>query len=276
MGLVRRTDKGVTEWVPGRERLRYTAHMALTDSNGWTQNDYAALVQMARSQGVPPDWFAAVFMAESGMHAGAQNRRGCVASQSTTCYQGLAQLSKEFLQSTMHMSPAEMDSFARRTPAQQMEAIDRYFRPWRPRSGWISRAQIYQATFLPATIARKGSTPNTVITRREDSDSFYEDNLIFDRAKKGFITVADLDRRMEIATEHDNPQGWRDALVGIQNAGGDNSFVLERPVRPVEAAGGMSAAELAVTILGGLVLGASTYYIYTMQKQRPHRRVARI
>lgn len=208
---------------------------------------------MAERQGAPAADFAAVMMSESGMNARAKNASG---------YRGLIQMSKENLQD-QGMSNAQIDNYTNLSPAQQMPSIERYYRGWRPPSGWASRAQIYEATYLPALIRLKGSDPNTILTRKGDGTGWYEGNQIFDRAKKNYITVGDLERRIQIATEDENPQGWADALTGIQGAG-ENPFQTAS-FHPVSSK--TNPNTIAATILGGLILGAAGYYAYMTQKQ---------
>lgn len=228
------------------------------DSNGWTTNDYTALVQMAQDQGAPADWFAAVMMAESSMNPSAKNPAG---------YRGLIQFSKDNLRS-LGLSNAEIENFTKRTPAQQMPFVARYFLPKRPPGGWINRSQLYQATYLPATIRSKGSAPGAVLARRGDGTGFYEGNTIFDFDKKGFITVGDLEHRLQNVTSNRSVK-WADALNGIQAVSGqptDDHFVVFNP--ETAAVPRISRGTVMATILGGLVLGASGYYIYKMQQQQ--------
>lgn len=164
------------------------------DILGWTPNDYAALVAMAERQGAPPDWFAAVMMSESSMRPWAKNPNGGA--------QGLIQFA--------NLS----EDITGWTPAEQMPLIERFYSPWRPAGGWESRAQIYQANYLPATIGKLGSSPDTVIARR--GDGLYQ-GAIFDRGNKGFTTVGDLEVRLAAVT---HGAQWDAAVAGIEAAGG--------------------------------------------------------
>lgn len=170
------------------------------DRLGWTSDDYAAQHAVAQHQGIPDDWLAAVEMSESSMNPAARNPSGA---------QGLIQFANLGQDITGW------------TPAQQMPLIDAYFTPKRPPGGWISRAQLYQAGYLPITIKTKGSEPNTILSVQ--GDGFYQ-GAIFDRQGKGFTTVADLEARLNDVTYGASTPGaiarWNAALAGIAAAGG--------------------------------------------------------
>jgi hypothetical protein len=215
--------------------------MAARDILGWTAEDYQALVAMADRQGAPAEWFMAVMASESDMRPWAANAEGCV---------GLIQF----------CSPP-VANMASLSPAQQMPYIERYYAPKRPSGGWESRAQIYQANYLPATIRSKGSDPDTVIAVR--GDGLYQ-GTIFDHTNKGFTTVNDLEIRLQ-----DKTQGreWQAALAGIAAAGGSISPFRRSPW---------------TIILGGLALGGAASYLYAnreyllpaRRRSSPRRRYA--
>lgn len=224
----------------GTESLCYAWPMA-RDRNGWTPTDYDALVAMARNQGAPADWFAAVMASESDLRAFAQNPSGA---------QGLIQFAGLGTNITGW------------TPAQQMPLVAKYYTPYRPVGGWVSRAQIYQANYLPATIAQKGSAPGTVLARRGAGDGFYQ-GAIFDKTGKGYTTVQDLELRLRDKTKPSDPQ-WQAALAGIRAAGGD---ISTSPTRS-------GAPSVAWIIVGGLALGAvATYAFPRLPTYLPARRL---
>ena len=83
------------------------------------------------------------------------------------------------------------EAFRRLSAEAQLPYVERYFRPWAGR-GLNSAARVYQTTFLPATLV-DGSDPATIICQRGGKNSrAYEPNKVFDTAKKGYITVGDL------------------------------------------------------------------------------------
>jgi len=205
----------------------------MTDIVGWNPSDYTALVNMAYSLGAPAEWFAAVMMSESSMQASAQNSSGCV---------GLIQF----------CSPpvANMTSM---TPAQQMPYVANYYLPKVPAGGFISRAQIYQANYLPATIAKDGSDPSAVISTK--GDGLYQ-GVIFDHTNKGYTTVGDLEYRLAQVTQGAK---WQAVLDGIQAAGGS------QPVNTPSSVASFVSSDLkqvAAIALAGTVVGAAGWYIY--------------
>lgn len=206
----------------------------MADLNGWTPADYQGLVAVARRIRIPADWLAAVMLNESGLHSSATNSIGCV---------GLIQW----------CSPPRSD-MASLSPADQMPYVLQYFSGWTPPGGWSSRGQLYQATYVPATIQLKGSSPTTVITQR--GDGLYDGNETLDPDGKGWITVGDLDRVLG-ATVAAHPQKWAAVEAGIQAAGGSLSSSRR-----------LSTAAL---VFGGLTLGAMGAYVYA---NRAHLRPA--
>lgn len=232
-----------------------------TDANGWTPNDYAALVGMANRQGAPPDWFGAAMLAESGLSPAAINASG---------YRGLIQFSKSNLRG-FGLTNRQIEDFIKLTPAQQMPYVERYLRPWRPADGWANRAQLHQAVYLPGTIKAFGSDPHAIIVRKGDPNY----NAILDKAKKGYIQVIDLEAFMRDAINH-SPNKWQTFTTGIENAGGemdnpDVSNVLFHPGDEQSIAD--SAGSAILVAVSSLVIGASAYYIYNQNKQKISRLV---
>jgi len=83
------------------------------------------------------------------------------------------------------------EDFRKLTAEEQLPYVEMYFKP-HVKEGLGSAARLYQVTFLPATM-KDGSTPDTVICKKGGKHDFaYEPNKVFDTAKKGYITVGDL------------------------------------------------------------------------------------
>lgn len=203
----------------------------MTDAVGWNPSDYDALESMARAEGIPAGWPAAIMLSESGMNPDATNSIGCV---------GLIQF-------CLDKPPYGL------TPAQQMPYVQRYFQQRRPAGGWISRAQLYQSAYLPATIAELGSDPSTIIARQ--GGPFYAGNEVFDPEGKGYITVGDLDARLDRVTAG-HPEAWANISAGIRSAGG--------------SLGGFPAwGSTALLIAGGLALGGLSFYLYENRRYLP-------
>jgi hypothetical protein len=204
----------------------------MADVNGWTADDYAALVAMANHQGAPPDWFAAIMLSESGLNPAAENSIGC----------------RGLIGFCFGAPPRGTN------PAEQMPYVNQYYQGWRPAGGWISRAQLYQSGYVPDTIRKLGSAPGTVLTRK--GDGLYDGNEPLDPDNKGFITVNDLDRRLDHVTAA-NPRQWAAAQAGIVAAGGTLSTSAAR------------APSHATMLFGGLALGAFGAYVYLNRRLLP-------
>ena len=88
----------------------------------------------------------------------------------------------------------------------QLPYVEAYYRE-PARSGLHSVARLYQATLLPATVSRIRSG---VLLRQGGTGfggqegAFYADNIGFDKARKGFITVDDLSATAEAAAARPN------------------------------------------------------------------------
>lgn len=83
------------------------------------------------------------------------------------------------------------EEFRKLSAEEQLPFVEAYFKP-HVKEGLGSAARLYQVTFLPATM-KDGSDPDTVICKKGGKHDFaYEPNKVFDPAKKGYITVGDL------------------------------------------------------------------------------------
>jgi hypothetical protein len=203
----------------------------MADLLGWNPEDYAALVALANQMGVHADWLAAVMLSESGMNPNIVNSVGCI---------GLIQFCGA-------KPPLGL------TPAQQMPYVGRYYGQFSPPGGWYSRAQIYQANFVPATLPH-GSDPDLVLARQGDGN--YEGNAAaFDVSGKGTITVQDLDDRLDRIIAQ-NPKTWAAVESGIGAAGG--TPWMSSPW-----------VKTAAIVVGGLALGGFSFYVYENRAYLP-------
>jgi hypothetical protein len=224
----------------------------------WSPDDYQALVAMARTQGAPPEWFAAVMYRESDLNPKAMNP-----SIPTL---GINQISAPNLKA-YGLSDEQLALFLSWSPARQMKYVERFYRPWRPATGWVSRAQIYQAAYMPGTIKWKGSDPATVLSKKGQPE--YDLNTSLDPDKKGFVTVGDLERVLQARIDRSDSL-FDYALAGIDNAGGNlepgEVAMLERAgFRTVESpwtsvSPPASNAGLAAVFVGAALLGVGGYY----------------
>ncbi|GMA15727.1 DUF2272 domain-containing protein [Deinococcus metallilatus] len=156
-----------------------------------------------------------VMMAESGIRADAHNAHGHAS--------GLIQ----FMPATLLRLgwTAGHEAFRRLSAEEQLPFVERFYRPYK-RYSLNSTARLYQATFLPATLAG-GSDPDTVLTGRDGPyPSAYAANSGLDRRRDGTIRVSDLtaavDRRCR------GPR-WEEARARLEGA----SPLPPAPIPPV-------------------------------------------
>jgi hypothetical protein len=247
--------------------------MSTKDKLGWTAKDYDALLAMAGRLDIPSEWLVAVMYSESQMNPKAKNSLG---------YRGLIQLGSSELHG-MGLKQAQIDDFTNWTPARQIPYAERYFKYWAPKEGgWVSRAQLYQATFLPSTVARLGSAPGVVLARKPktgcpEKGNVFCSNAPFSRDGKT-ITVGDLEAKIEERTK--SPWSKFDtALEGVQQAQLRITAANEVPQAPTAAITHpasvvpiafyvppeQKAFPFAPLLFAGLALSLGGYYLLRQQ-----------
>lgn len=247
--------------------------MATKDRLGWTIADYDALLATAARLGLDPAWLAAVIYSETSFDPSAHNSLG---------YRGLIQFGKNELHG-MGLSEKQVDDFIHWSPVRQMPFVERYLKYWAPADGWISRAQIYQATFLPSTIARLGSKPEVVLARKPadgcpSPGNVFCANAVFSRDGKT-ITVGDLEAK--IVERINSPWSkFATAQEGVQAASDRRVAITDMPAAPA----GQSATSITpialynpsesrafstgTMLVAGLAIGLGSYY-FLRNQQRP-------
>ncbi|MFC0618062.1 DUF2272 domain-containing protein [Deinococcus budaensis] len=174
---------------------------------------FAGVQAVAAALGARPLHLLQVMMAESGLRPDAHNPRGHAS--------GLIQ----FMPATLaRLGWAAGDEAFRRLSAEaQLPYVERYYRPYRA-AGLTSTARLYQATFLPATLAG-GSDPATVLAARDGpSAQAYAANSGLDRRGDGTIRVADLTAAVERRCQ--GPR-WEEARARLEGT------APPRPVPPL-------------------------------------------
>lgn len=128
----------------------------------------------------------AVMDGQSGVRADAQHR--------TSRATGLIQLMPKTLRGLGWVDGP--DAFRRLSAVEQLPYVQKYFQPF-VRHGLGSSGRLYQALFLPGTLAR-GSAPDTVVCSADGpfADA-YAANTDLDPRGQGKITVADLTARVD-------------------------------------------------------------------------------
>jgi hypothetical protein len=181
---------------------------------------YPALLQAGKRGRFDPADALLVFTSESGLDPRKTNGR----------YHGLNQLSGNFLRS-QGVDPADYLTWP---ASQQIALVERYFaqghRFGPGRGNWPNAAVLYQSNWLPGTVfestspafllvSKDGQTDSANPEVRKNSAAWYRDNVALDFDRDGFITVADLARRLaSIANGGDDDHGTRGAGQVFQDA----------------------------------------------------------
>lgn len=206
----------------------------------------------------------AVMLSESGVHADAVNHANPTAG---AC--GLIQFMPNICAGLLGLDPKTQAQTARTrvlamNAEQQLDLVEKFFAPF-ARFILDSPARFYQATFLPATLGR-GSAFGTVITGSRQGDPFpfaYPPNIGFDiqldahrkiirdgngsPVRKGFITVGDLQQRIEIV-ERESPAYWEELQGRAVDAG-------------ASPGGGPGIGAVAVGVVGVVLAAAAAGFV---------------
>jgi peptidoglycan hydrolase-like protein with peptidoglycan-binding domain len=135
--------------------------------------DLKALYDVATYLGINVDWLATAMSFESGLNPQAVN-----ASSGAT---GLIQ----FMPSTAKNLGTTTDALKGMTFQQQLPYVQRYFESHKGQMHNLE--DVYLAVFYPAAM---GEPPDHVIASA--GNPVYDQNAVFDRTKKGYITRADV------------------------------------------------------------------------------------
>lgn len=117
-------------------------------------------------------------------------------------------------------APADLDAWRLGTSdVEQLEAARVYYARHAP---YTSIGHIYQATFRPATIATRGTSPDTPVATKGAGEN-YEDNWSLDYNRDGVITVQDLTDTAVAATKRMGSRWdefvartrWAEATLGL-------------------------------------------------------------
>jgi hypothetical protein len=138
--------------------------------------------------GIRPEWVLPVLYAESGFHPEALNGAG---------YSGINQASTDKLTS-MGIDPADYRTWPAsaqfsRVVAPMLAGLVRAYGPLR------SGTRVYQANFLPATLATAVRLQSVLASQASDPRHWYRDNASLDWRHVGVIRVSDLAHSIEDA-----------------------------------------------------------------------------
>jgi hypothetical protein len=147
---------------------------------------FVDIATLCQSLSCNPLDMLAVMANQSGVRPDAQHR--------TSRATGLIQLMPKTLRGLGLVDGP--DAFRRLTAVEQLPYVQKYFQPF-VRHGLGSSGRLYQALFLPGTLAR-GSDPDTVVCGSDGpfADA-YAANTDLDPFSRGTITVADLTARVD-------------------------------------------------------------------------------
>lgn len=147
---------------------------------------FVELTRVCQSLGCDPADLLAVIASESQVRPDAQHK----SSRAT----GLIQFMPKTLQGLGWTDGP--DAFRRLPAVAQLTYVQKYFQPF-VRHGLGSSGRLYQATFLPGTLAR-GADPATVVCAKDGpfADA-YAANAGLDADGDGAITVAELTARTD-------------------------------------------------------------------------------
>ena len=165
---------------------------------------FAGVREVAAQIGAQPLHLLQVMMAESGIRPAAHNPHGHAS--------GLIQ----FMPATLVRLgwTAGHEAFRQLGAVEQLPFVLRFYQPYRA-AGLTSTARLYQATFLPATLAL-GSDPDTVLAGRDGPyPAAYAGNRGLDRRGDGTIRVSDLTAAVERQCR--GPR-WEEARARLEGA----------------------------------------------------------
>lgn len=157
----------------------------LTD---WLGDDFfAALVALSARQKIDPEDLALVLISESGLQPWAFNRA------SPTAHGIFQAIPKTLAGLGWTKSP---DEFRKLRAIDQLSYLEKYMQQFGGRS-WPTAESYYAANFLPMTLGRPDGIVASSTAASGAERAAYASNTIFDRDRKGYITLADLRRHLD-------------------------------------------------------------------------------
>lgn len=199
----------------------------------WTDPDYRALANTARSLHAPPVGLLEVGYSESRLNPAAKNPSGAYGVAQLTTASGIPRSTLEALLSM--------------TPAQQMPYIEAAFKKWGHPS-FEDGGALYAYTFLPSRARERGTRNDSVLTSYPES--YYVANPGLDFDKDGHITVLDLRRHLAKLSREPAFQAHLANLNRVAPSTGLGTTTTPR--KP-------SSANVASAGLGLLALGAVAF-----------------
>lgn len=158
----------------------------------WTDDDYRALVQAAAQLNARPMDLLLVLTAESGL-----NPQAIAKVDGKPYARGLNQITPVNANG-MKLSTEEWESISDMTPRENLPYVVRSLRSAVGTVKFTDTGMLYQVNFAPASL-KKGSADGLVLYSMPGSG--YMNNRVFDKANKGYITVGDLRKQLELVSQ---------------------------------------------------------------------------
>lgn len=169
--------------------------MAYTQTSDLPDAFFAGLKAYAVELKFDPVWMLDIMWEESGIKPSAAYRHPPDFATGLIGFEDVHGVGAE-----PDNSLASHDAFAKLSAVQQLPYARNF---WRPMAGKAtSGANLFQYNFLPASLAR-GTSDDTVVCAKNGTGyngqeaHFYAVNTVLDTDKDGYITVADLGRRLD-------------------------------------------------------------------------------
>ncbi len=205
--------------------LDAASHGALVGQSSyvWTDADYRALADTARSLNMKWDDLLAVMYSETWprLEPSSRNPAGAVGLIQFTTGGGF--------------SEAELETIVRLPPTGQMPYVRRYFGKWGNRS-YPNAGSIYAFVFTPGRALSRGIHSESVMAA--SPEGFYENNKILDVNKDGRITVGDLQANIDrLRTQ----PLFQQHLARLNAVAGTSAPPIVTPTRVAAAGAGLGA-----------------------------------
>lgn len=217
----------------------------------WNDDDYRALVQAAAQVNARPMDLLLVLTAESGL-----NPQAIAKVDGKPYARGLNQITPVNANG-MKLSTEEWESISDMTPRENLPYVVKSLRSAVGSIQFRDAGMLYQVNFAPATL-KKGSADDLVLYAMPSGG--YMNNRVFDKTNKGYITVGDLRKHLEMVSQGSTFRTHAARLAAVVPG-------LEGPVIGLEEGGNTA---LFWTLMAGAAV-AGGVYAYQKGYLKPER-----